>query len=190
MTPSPWHPASLIATFFCVGKIPKAPGTFGSLAAFPFMWLLCTLVEQFYPHTTSGPERLVVLFAVVLALLVVLFIVGCWASKLHMQRCGKEDPGEIVIDEVVGQGLVLLLVLPLSLLQPPSLGMMLVSLSASFILFRYFDITKPWPVNWCDRTLKGGFGVMFDDVAAALMAVMCFYIGWFIYDDFIHGISH
>jgi phosphatidylglycerophosphatase A len=182
-----WHPASLIATFFCVGKIPVAPGTFGSIAAFPFFWLVSFIVGREYPLTPDPATRLIGIFTVLLGILVVLFIIGTWASYVYVKRSGKEDPGEIVVDEVVGQGIVLLAAIPIVILQPEAHGLLPVTLIASLALFRYFDIKKPWPIDWCDEHIKGGFGVMFDDVVAGIMAAVTFYIGWFLIDDFIHA---
>jgi phosphatidylglycerophosphatase A len=73
---------------------------------------------------------------------------------------GEEDPGWIVIDEVVGQGLTLLLT-------PPDL----LNYAAGFALFRLFDIKKPWPVSWADQQIKGGLGIMLDDVLAGIYAL-------------------
>jgi phosphatidylglycerophosphatase A len=88
---------------------------------------------------------------------VAIFIVGWWASEQVVREDGAEDPGWIVIDEVAGQWLTLLLT-------PPSfLGL---------ALFRLFDIVKPWPASWADRQVKGGLGIMLDDILAGLMALI------------------
>jgi phosphatidylglycerophosphatase A len=134
------HPASLAATWFGAGLLPKAPGTWGSLAALPFAWGLMA---------AGGPLLL-------LAAIVICFGLGWWASSVYVRLTGTEDPGEVVIDEVVGQWLVLLAA-PLDPL----------SYLAAFILFRLFDIRKPWPVCWADRQIGGGLGIMLDDILAA-----------------------
>jgi len=134
------RPAVLAATWFGAGLLPGAPGTWGSLAALPFAWLL---------HQMFGRPG----FA---AAIVVVFVAGLWSSTAIVGRHGGEDPPAIVIDEVVGQWLVLLAVHP----DPFLYG-------AGFVLFRAFDIVKPWPVSWIDRRVGGGLGVMLDDVAAA-----------------------
>jgi len=187
MKPLPiWHPASLFATFFCVGKVPFAPGTFGSLAAFPFFWVILQLINHFYPIDYVNPMgRILGMYGVWAAILVILFIIGCWAGHIYAAESGDDDPSAVVIDEVVGQGLVLLLTTPILVLSPASLPLLVIVFISSFILFRIFDIKKPWPVDWCDKNIKGGFGIMFDDIVAAVMAAVTFYIGWLIYQDFI-----
>jgi phosphatidylglycerophosphatase A len=133
----------LICSFFGAGRLPKAPGTWGSLAALPLVWLLAW---------AGGPWLLG-------GAMVVLFAVGWWASARVVAEDGEEDPSWVVIDEVVGQGLTLLLT-------PPGL----VGYAAGFALFRLFDIKKPWPVSWADEKVKGGLGIMLDDVVAAVYA--------------------
>lgn len=139
--PSLGDPATLLSTWFGAGLLPKAPGTWGSLAALPFAWAI----------TWAGGWP-----ALSLATLTV-FIIGCWAADRTALSIGISDPGFIVIDEVAGQWLVLLAT-------PPDLLRYLIG----FALFRLFDIAKPWPANWADRRIKGGFGVMLDDVFAGL----------------------
>lgn len=135
--------ARWIATWFHIGHLPKAPGTFGSIAALPFAWAFTAL---------GGPWLLF------LAALLV-FIAGLWAAKLYMGEVGEHDPGAVVVDEVVGQWLTLLIapLTPLAYL----LGL---------LAFRLFDILKPWPIGWLDRQVPGALGVMIDDVVAALYA--------------------
>lgn len=137
---SSFHPAALLATWFGAGKSPKAPGTAGSLAALPFAATIAYV---------AGPFGL-------LAAAVLTFAVGVWASRVYMQRTGTHDPGEIVIDEVAGMFLILA---PLPLTWE--------HYAAGFLLFRLFDIWKPWPVSLADRS-KTAFGVMADDILAAL----------------------
>jgi phosphatidylglycerophosphatase A len=142
-TLSPWHPAALLATWFGAGLLPRAPGTWGSLAALPFAWLLAAW---------GGWKALAA--ATVLATLA-----GWWAAAVYVRRNGRADPGEVVIDEVAGQWLTLILV-------PPDPWLY----AGGFALFRLFDIRKPWPVGWADRRLGGGLGVMADDILAGLYA--------------------
>ena len=150
---SPRHPAFLIATWFGAGLLPRAPGTWGSLAALPFAWGLARL---------GGPVALA-------AAALVVFLVGWWAAELYVRRSGVADPAEVVVDEVAGQWLTLALVPPEPLLY-----------LAGFALFRLFDIRKPWPVSWADREVGGGLGVMLDDVFAGLYAgmVMVAILAW------------
>lgn len=140
-----WHPATLIATWFGVGLLPWAPGTWGSLAALPLGWLVL--------HYLGRWE--------LLGLAVLLFAAGCWASAASLRPEGEQDPGAIVIDEVAGQLLVLLAAAP-----TPR------HFVAAFVLFRLADIVKPWPASWADRRLEGGLGVMADDALAALYALV------------------
>jgi phosphatidylglycerophosphatase A len=140
-----WHPAVLLATWFGVGLAPIAPGTCGSLAALPMAWAIRVL---------WGAPGLALACATVFAL-------GCWAAAAAAKASGVSDPGAIVIDEVVGQWLALLA----SPFDP-------LAWALAFVLFRLFDIWKPWPVRWVDRRVTGGLGVMLDDVAAAGYALV------------------
>jgi phosphatidylglycerophosphatase A len=144
-------PATLLATWFGAGLLPKAPGTWGSLAALPFAWAL----------TALGGRPLLAVAAVLL------FPAGCWAAGQVGRILGRGDPGCVVVDEVVGLWIVLLAA-------PPGLLAWVIG----FALFRLFDIVKPWPISWADREVKGGLGIMLDDVlagliGAAVMAILC-----------------
>ena len=134
-------PARLLATFFGVGLLPIAPGTWGSLAALPFAWAMMVY---------AGPLA-------VLAASAALLVLGIWAAPQIEAALGRSDPGQIVADEVVGQWLSVAAI-------PPDP----VTYTIAFFLFRAADIAKPWPASWCDRELGGGVGVMFDDVVAGL----------------------
>lgn len=135
------HPAHLIAFGFGAGLLPKAPGTWGTLVAIPFYFLALRL---------GGTPA-----ALICALL--FFTIGIWASAVTGRNLGVADYGGIVVDEIAAFVLVLAFT-------PPGVLWLLVA----FALFRIFDIVKPWPISYFDRTLKGGFGVMFDDLLAAL----------------------
>jgi phosphatidylglycerophosphatase A len=145
---APLHPIAVITTWFGAGLLPKAPGTWGSLAALPFAWIIVQ---------TFGISGLAIATVLVFGL-------GVWASEIFVQRFGGEDPQAIVIDEVAGQWLVLLMA-------PPEL----LYYALGFILFRIVDIFKPWPANWADKLVKGGLGVMLDDVLAAPYAMAALY---------------
>jgi len=144
------RPVALFVTWFGAGWLPGAPGTWGSLAALPFAWLILTY---------GGPGSLA------LAALA-LFGAGCWAADIAARETNTKDPRWIVIDEVVGQWLTLL-----------AAPFTLVGFAASFVLFRLFDIWKPWPIGWADRRLEGGFGIMIDDVLAAIYAAIILAVG-------------
>jgi phosphatidylglycerophosphatase A len=137
------EPAALLATWFGSGYLPIAPGSWASLLALPCAALLAWL---------GGP--LLVLVACAAG-----FVVGMWAASAYMAAVGVHDPPAIVIDEVVGQWLVLALV-PID----PAVY------ALGFLLFRVFDVLKPWPANLIDRAVTGGFGVMLDDVVAGVYA--------------------
>lgn len=137
------HPAHFLALGFGAGLSPKAPGTVGTLVAFPLFWLL--LESPLY-------------WAWVAAFLVL----GVWACEVAGRNLGIHDHGGIVWDEVAA----FLLVLPFA---PASLtGYVL-----AFALFRLFDIWKPFPIGWLDARVRGGLGVMLDDVLAAGYSIAC-----------------
>ena len=88
-----------------------------------------------------------------------MFLIGIWAAERYMAAVGIHDPTAVVIDEIAGQWLTL----AIAPLDP-------FAYAAGFVLFRVFDVLKPWPVSWLDRRVSGGFGVMIDDIGAALYA--------------------
>jgi phosphatidylglycerophosphatase A len=145
------HPAHLVALGFGSGLSPIAPGTAGTLWA----WLAWLLLAQWLT-----PSQLGLLIAVSLP-------VGWWACTVTAGHMRVLDPGNIVWDEVVAFWIVLWLVLP------AGFGAQL----AAFALFRFFDAAKPGPVGWADNLFhgfgwKGGFGILFDDLVAALCALL------------------
>ncbi len=148
--PSLHNPAGVIATWFGAGLLPRAPGTWGSLAALPFAWVIAQ---------AGGWIALAVATVIV-------FILGIWAAGQTAARTGIQDPGSIVIDEVAGQWLTLIPIAPDPL-----------AYAVGFVLFRIADIFKPWPASWADRKIKGGLGVMLDDMLAggyALLAMLIY----------------
>jgi len=142
-------PAMLLATAGGAGLTPWAPGTSGSLVGVGLAWLVST---QF------GAGALAAVCAV-------LFLAGWWASERVVRASGIADPSYVVIDEVVGQGLVLATVAPT-----------VERYAAGFLLFRLFDILKPWPVSATERRFRNGFGIMVDDVLAAVYAWLILYM--------------
>lgn len=137
-------PTGFLALGFGTGLAPKAPGTFGTLVAVPFLWLFAWL-----PLWEAG----VVVF---LALLI-----GIPICERASRQLGQSDPGAIVWDEIVGLWLVFL-GLPLTWL----------TVILGVALFRFFDILKPWPICWADRKVRGGVGIMLDDILAAAYATL------------------
>ena len=143
------HPEVLLATGFGVGLVPVAPGTVGSIVALPVWWWLLADLD------------LVVLCAV----LAVLIGLGSWVIDRACRKAGVGDAGAIVLDEFVGVWIALVAA-PKTLL----------GMAAGFALFRLFDIVKPWPVSWADREVRGGFGVMLDDVVAGVLAAFVLWL--------------
>ena len=138
-----------IATGAGSGYLPKAPGTWGTLVGLLLWWPLAGLSLTAY-----------------LATVAVLFIVGVASAGAAEKILDRGDPGVVVIDEIVGV-LIALAAVPL---HP-------VAALAGFALFRLFDIAKPFPVGWLDRHLHGGLGIMLDDVAAGLYALLVLHLG-------------
>ena len=142
------HPATLLATWFGVGLLRFASGTWGSLAALPFAAAI----------VWAGG-------AVALALGAALaFAVGVWAAD-HVGRSGEKDSSAIVIDEVAGQWVALL---------PVALDLRYYVIG--FLLFRVADIVKPWPASWADKRVAGGLGVMLDDIFAGIYAAVALWL--------------
>jgi len=139
------RPAHLIAFGFGAGLVPIAPGTWGTLLAFPLFWLL-------QPQT----DALEFLLAAA-----ILFGLGVWACDATGRALGVADHGGMVWDETVAFLLVLFFT-------PAALHWQ----ALAFLIFRLFDILKPPPIRHYDRTLKNGFGVMFDDLIAAFYTLL------------------
>lgn len=142
--------ALAIATLGPVGHFPKAPGTWGSLAAtVAAPWL-------FLPFPLWGR----------VAILAFVFFVGVWACNRAEAVMGRKDPGCVIVDELFGQWLALLFFT----------AMPLWSLGLAFLFFRLFDIAKPWPVKWAETAFPGGYGVMLDDGVAGIYALICLHL--------------
>lgn len=140
------HPAHFIAFGFGIGLAPVAPGTFGTLLAFPIYTLLVPRLDP-YQFTL---------------LLLALFVIGIWACELSGRKLGVHDHGGMVWDETVAFLLVLFLT--------PN---QLVWQAFAFLLFRLFDIFKPAPIRHFDRSIRNGAGVMLDDLLAAFYTLLC-----------------
>lgn len=133
-----------------IGRLPAAPGTWGSLlAALAAPWLFIPL---------SAWSRAFFLLA--------LFLLGSWVAARSEAFYQRKDPGSVIIDEFLGQWIVCI---PLQASSWPWLGL-------GFVLFRLFDILKPWPVKASEDWLPGGFGVMLDDVVAGIYGGLCLWI--------------
>lgn len=136
------NPACLLATGFGLGYMPWMPGTFGGLLAFP---LAVAVAGWSLPWS--------------LALVALMSVAGIYLCGVAGKLLGADDHGSIVWDEICGALIAMLAA-------PPQWQWWL----AAFVLFRIFDIVKPWPVGWLDRNFSGGVGVMLDDLAAGIMA--------------------
>ncbi|NQY27180.1 MAG: phosphatidylglycerophosphatase A [Piscirickettsiaceae bacterium] len=136
-------PICFLGLGFGSGLAPKAPGTFGTLAALPIYWLMQDLSLGIY-----------------LAITFIAFIVGIWICQQSADWLGTDDPSAVVWDEIVGYMVTMIAA-------PAGWQWML----AGFVLFRFFDILKPWPISWLDKNLHGGWGIMVDDVVAGLCSL-------------------
>jgi phosphatidylglycerophosphatase A len=149
------NPIHFLALGFGSGLAPKAPGTFGTLAALPLVVLL----------SLSTPFWLYIVLAVLGS------VVGIWICGKAASDMGVHDDSSIVWDEVIGM-MITMCAVPVSWQ----------NIVVGFILFRLFDIAKPWPISYLDKNLHGGLGIMLDDVVAGLAALACMqfilYQGW------------
>jgi len=142
------NPVHLLSFGFGAGLSPIAPGTFGTLIAMPIYLVLTSFSTIIYVLTVAF-----------------MFCIGCWASKRTADALGVHDHPGIVIDEIVGYLATMLFV-------PVTWYWMIFG----FLLFRLFDIWKPWPINMVDRQLQGGVGIMLDDLLAAIYSLLSLHI--------------
>lgn len=142
------NPAAFLAFGLGSGLSPFAPGTMGTLAAIPFAVVLKTL-----PLLVYAP------------LLAALFVLGIYLCDVTERRLGQHDPGGIVWDEMVAYWLTVMFL-------PVHWAWFL----AAFVLFRIFDILKPWPIRLVERRFGGGLGIMLDDIVAALYAMLILFL--------------
>ncbi|MCA9508401.1 MAG: phosphatidylglycerophosphatase A [Myxococcales bacterium] len=138
--------ALLIAEFFYCGRFPIAPGTCGTAGA-----LVIWVPALFFSWSCW----------LILSLLLMLFFIGIWASDYGIEHYKKDDPKQVVIDEVVGVGIPFLII-------DPSVQQVF----TAFVLFRFFDILKPWPIKWVERSFPKAWGIMLDDVVAGIFALL------------------
>ena len=145
-------PVLFLAFGFGSGLAKKAPGTCGTLAAIPVYGLLVQTGMPVYSVLT-----------------IIVTVIGVWLCGQAAKQLGEHDFGGIVWDEIAGY-LITMWLAPVSWQ----------TVSAGFILFRFFDIIKPWPIKWLDRHVQGGFGIMIDDVLAGVFAgaVLLLVIDW------------
>ncbi len=155
----------IICTFFGVGNAKIAPGTFGSLGGFLLWFLGSYLFIKLNLNLYQG-------LAVWVVFLIFLFFLGVKSANIYEKETGKKDASAIVIDEVVGQMLAICLSFYFFINVFNSEEAILFYFVAIFILFRFFDIKKPGLIGYCDKNLKGGMGVMLDDVVAGVFSAL------------------
>ena len=146
----------LFVTLFGIGKIKKIPGSVASLATISFLFFLFHVLN-------FSPD-------IVLFLIVIIFFIALYAVNIFIKDLTQKDPKEVVIDEFIGQSI------PVCLYEvahnlPKETDQVLKFYFIMFVLFRIFDITKPFPVNYYDKNFKNSFGVIMDDVCAGLYVV-------------------
>ena len=146
----------LFVTLFGIGKIKKIPGSFASLVTILFLFFLFHVLN-FSPN-------------IVLFLILIIFFIALYAVNMFIKDLTQKDPKEVVIDEFIGQSI------PVCLYEvahnvPKEIDQVLKFYFIMFVLFRIFDITKPFPVNYYDKKFKNSFGVIMDDVCAGLYVV-------------------
>ncbi len=150
------NPLHLLSLGFGSGLSPHAPGTMGTLVAVPLYLMLSRL------------ELIAYLIAIASG-----FILGIYVCNYTSKALGVHDHSGIVWDEIIGYWIAMIAV------PAPTWQWIL----TGFVLFRFFDIVKPWPVNLADKHLPGGFGIMIDDVLAGLYAFACIQAFWFFAAD-------
>ena len=146
----------LFVTLFGIGKLRKIPGSIASLATILFLFFLFHIIN-------ADPN-------IILVSLIIIFFLSLYSVNLFIKDLDDKDPKEIVIDEFIGQSI------PICLYEiahegPKETSEILTFYFIMFILFRIFDITKPYPVNYYDKNFKNSFGVIMDDVCAGLYVV-------------------
>ena len=146
----------LFVTLFGIGKIKKIPGSFASLAT--------TLFLFFVFHVLNANPNIVFIF------IILIFLISLFAVNIFIKDLDNKDPKEVVIDEFIGQSI------PICLYEiahegTKETGQVLTFYFIIFILFRIFDITKPYPVSYYDKNFKNSFGVIMDDICAGLYVV-------------------
>ena len=155
---------TLFVTMFGLGKVPKIPGTFGSLATVIVLYLF------FHIFNISSN--------IILIGLIIIFIYSFSAVALHIKNNENKDPKEVVIDEFIGQSIpIYLYEISHGIEKNPNEAIIFYGIC--FVLFRYFDIMKPFPVSFFDKNFKNSFGVIMDDVCAGfyvVLSIICFMV--------------
>ena len=148
---------TLFVTMFGLGKIPKIPGTFGSLATVILLYILF--------HILNLSSNIILLG------LIIIFVFSFSAIATHIKNNENKDPKEIIIDELIGQSIPIYLY-EISHGTSKSSDEAIIFYGVCFVLFRFFDIAKPFPVSFFDKNFKNSFGVIMDDVCAGFCVVL------------------
>ncbi len=155
---------TLFVTMFGLGKIPKIPGTFGSLAT--------VIILFYFFHILDLSSNLILIG------LIIIFILSFSAVTFHTKDKENKDPKEIIIDEFIGQSIpIYLYEISHGTEKLPEEAILFYAIC--FVLFRFFDIAKPFPVNFFDKNFKNSFGVIMDDVCAGfyvVLSLICFMV--------------
>ena len=155
---------TLFVTMFGLGKIPKIPGTFGSLATIIILFI--------FFHVLNLSSNIILIF------LVIIFIYSFSAVTSYIENNENKDPKEVIIDEFIGQSIPIYLY-EISHGTEKSSDEAIIFYGVCFILFRFFDIAKPFPVSFFDKNFKNSFGVIMDDVCAGfyvVLSLICFMV--------------
>ena len=148
---------TLFVTMFGLGKLPKIPGTFGSLATVILLYILF--------HILNLSSNIILLG------LIIIFVFSFSAIATHIKNNENKDPKEIIIDELIGQSIPIYLY-EISHGTSKSSDEAIIFYGVCFVLFRFFDIAKPFPVSFFDKNFKNSFGVIMDDVCAGFYVVL------------------
>ena len=155
---------TLFVTMFGLGKVPKIPGTFGSLAT--------VIILYIFFHILNLSSH------IILICLIIIFIFSFLAVEVHIKDNEDKDPKEVIIDEFIGQSIPIYLY-EISHGTEKSSDEAIIFYGVCFLLFRFFDIVKPFPVSFFDKNFKNSFGVIMDDVFAGfyvVLSLICFMI--------------
>ena len=155
---------TLFVTMFGLGKVPKIPGTFGSLAT--------VIILYIFFHILNLSSNLI------LIILIIIFIFSFLAITNHIKHSENKDPKEVIIDELIGQSIPIYLY-EISHGIKKSPDETIIFYCICFLLFRFFDIVKPFPVSYFDKNFKNSFGVIMDDVCAGfyvVLSLICFMV--------------
>ena len=155
---------TLFVTMFGIGKLPRIPGSYASLVTVILLYILF--------HIFSVPADLFLFF------LLAIFIISLFSVNLFIKNLSNKDPKEVVIDEFIGQSIPIYMY-EISHGTQKSYDEAIIFYGACFILFRFFDIVKPFPVNFFDKKFKNSFGVIMDDICAGfyvVLSLICFMI--------------